>query len=654
MKKIALIAALALLFGCGKKDENIKPNILWLTFEDTSPQYIGCYGNDDAHTPVMDKLASEGIRFTSAFSTGTVCSPSRYTLITGCRTTRFGTGHHRSNYPVPEAIEAFPKYLRDAGYYTTNNSKTDYSTSKHKYFTKTGWDESSNKAGWWNRQPGQPFFAVFNSIHSHQSRTMTNPWWKYKEQILDHLDPDKIIADDQFEIPPIYNDSPEMRKEISRIYNSIQLTDNHFGEILQRLTEEGLADSTIIFCFSDHGEGMPWGKCYSRAMGYRVPFIIWFPKMYKHLSPWGTGVVTSDVVDFADLPATVLSLAGIKIPEYMDGKPLLGIHARKAKKYTFGGLDRTGENTALSRSISDGSFIYTKDFMPFQPEFRWQKYWDYAQISQLIRKDFSEGNLNKIQSTILETRGSETFFNLQDDPWETHNLIGDKKYNPQVENFQKILKEDLISNRDAHFIPEYSLIKRGGIPYDLRQNDTFYPAKEVIETAFLCGEKESLHTLADKMDHSNDIVRYWAAVGIYSHFTLFGEEEIQPMKRPCLNNTNTNEYSEGSSIRPMKTNYIRMKEDSYPPADIFIQATKARFYQDKDGEQKLIGYIKSNNEQLGILTCQLLLLPETIEDGFLHQIIEACQESKVSLVKQSGELFEHKYLGKPLVYTHFW
>ncbi len=199
-----------------------KPNILWITIEDTSPQFIGCYGNKDARTPVIDKLAKEGVRFTNAFSTGTVSSPSRSTITTGVRAYKMGTGNHRSNYPIPSFIHGFPYYLQKAGYYTTNNVKTDYNIAKPEEFIKDAWDESSNKAGWWNQKPGEPFFAVFKFMDSHQSRTMTDSYDKYVNEVIDHLPVTDRIGDYDFEVPPFYRNSPEMRKQLARVYNALK------------------------------------------------------------------------------------------------------------------------------------------------------------------------------------------------------------------------------------------------------------------------------------------------------------------------------------------------------------------------------------------------------------------------------------------------
>jgi arylsulfatase A-like enzyme len=252
-----------------------QPNILWITIEDTSPQFIGCYNNSNARTPVIDKLALEGVRFTNAFSTGTVCSPSRTALITGVKTYKTGSGNHRSKFPVPDFIKGFPYYLQQQGYYTTNNSKTDYNVAGENEFIKEAWNESSNRTGWWNRKAGQPFFSVFNLMESHQSRTMTETYEWYVENVLSHLSPYEHVDDHDFEMPPFYLDSPEMRKQLARVYNSISFTDKKIGELLMQLEKDNLRDSTIIFLFADHGEGIPRGKTKRHQL--------WLPRAIHHL-----------------------------------------------------------------------------------------------------------------------------------------------------------------------------------------------------------------------------------------------------------------------------------------------------------------------------------------------------------------------------------
>ena len=294
MKYISLITGLMLSIlntGCQTSANSSatsvtqdRPNILWITIEDTSPHFIGSYGNSDAKTPIIDQLASEGVRFANAFATGTVCSASRAAIITGVKTYKTGMGNHRSGIAVPKYMKGFPYFLQQQGYYTTNNKKTDYNVADADAYTAEAWHESSKHAGWWNRQKDQPFFAVFNYNDSHQSRTMTYPYKKYKAMVLDQLATKEHIGENAFDMPPFYNDTPKMRKQFARVYNSLKLTDNKVGLLLERLEKDGLKDNTIIFFYGDHGEGIPRGKTNGINLGYRVPFIAWFPEKYKHLS----------------------------------------------------------------------------------------------------------------------------------------------------------------------------------------------------------------------------------------------------------------------------------------------------------------------------------------------------------------------------------
>ncbi len=494
-----------------------RPNILWLTYEDTSPQFIGCYGNKQAKTPNIDKLAGEGVRFESAFSTGAVSSASRFCLITGLRPASYGTGNHRSTYAIPPQIKGFPYYLRQAGYYTTNNSKTDYNIANAKAFTAEAWNESSGKAGWWNRKPGQPFFAVYNSNASHQSRTMTDSWTMYEKNVLNHLDASEKVEPGNLEIPDFYRNSPEMQKNISRVYNSISLMDKEFGEWMKRLEKDGLKDSTIIFCFSDHGQGITRSKGSALATGYKVAFVAWFPPMYKHLSPWGSGVITDELVSFDDFAPTMLKLCGVALPDYMKGRVFAGTKPDNARQYVFPALDRTDESSELSRSVSDGRYLYTRVFMPFQPFVRWNMYYDMSDLQQQIRAEYNAGKMNKVQKIMFEPRQSEYLFDLKNDKWETQNLAQKSEFRTKLTELRSALVNELIEKRDAHFMPEYSYIQQNKMPVVLASNNTEYPVAAIISTAMLVGEgKEALKQQMQKMNDGNKYIRYWAAVGLFS------------------------------------------------------------------------------------------------------------------------------------------
>lgn len=497
-----------------------RPNILWVTIEDTSPDFIGSYGNENARTPNIDRLAKEGVRFNNAFSTGTVCSPSRTAIITGVKTYCTGTGHHRSSFPLPEYIKGFPYYMQQAGYYTTNASKTDYNVPNEAAYAKTAWNESSNKAGWWNRKPGQPFFAVFNFNASHQSNTMTNAYADYEKAVLGNLSKEEIIPDNGFEMPPFYHDSPEMRKEMARVYNSIALTDKRIGNLLDRLKKDGLTDSTIIIFYGDHGEGIPRGKTNGISFGFRVPFVIWFPDMYKHLSPWGSATVTDELVDFSDLAPTMISLAKGEIPEFMTGRPFMGTERKKAPEYLVLSSDRSDNGPDLVRAVTDGRYFYARNFMSYMPQVRYIRYMEVAAMKQLMRNDLEKGLLNPLQKSLFDPRPAEFFFDTKSDRWETNNLAGEKQYAKRLKKMKAALEKEILGKRDVMFLPEGEIdtISAQSTAYEYRLDNAAYPIAHIYKAALLSGFrdekvlKQQIKLLTDK----NKIVRYWAVMGLRS------------------------------------------------------------------------------------------------------------------------------------------
>jgi len=580
-----LFLAQLVMEAFGRLHAQERPNILWITIEDTSPHFIGCYGNADARTPNIDRLAKEGIRFTNAFSTNTVCSPSRTTLITGVRTFETGTGHHRSKYPVPDFMHGFPYYLQQAGYYTSNNSKTDYNVAGEKAYVQDAWNESSRTAGWWNRKPGQPFFAVFNYMDSHQSRTMTDTYEKYTEEVLDELPLADRIGDSAFRMPPFFRDSPEMRKQFARVYNSLKLTDNKIGELLERLDKDRLTDSTIIFFYGDHGEGIPKGKTNGINLGYRVPFLIWFPPMYRQLSPWGTGVVSDELVDFEDLAPTLIALAGGNVPEYMKGRVLLGSKRSEPASYLELSSDRSDNGIDMVRSITDGRYMYSRNYMPFMPQARYINYMEIGEIKQQMRADLKEGKLNAQQKQLFEPRPAEFLFDTERDPWELHNLADRPEYGAQLEKMRAQLEQSILQSRDVMFLPEYEIaeISRTGTAYQYRMDGIAYPIKEIYAAAELSGQQGK--AVAEKqvklLGSSNRIVRYWAAVGLRSQHA--------------------------DVLKPYRGQLLKSLTDAYPPVSVTAAAIAYDVYGDQQSEEVLKQDIASNNPHLALMAANYLL-----------------------------------------------
>lgn len=577
-------STLALLASAQGKES--KPNILWVVIEDTSPQFIGCYGNTDARTPVIDQLAKEGVRFTNAFSTGTVCSPSRSCIITGVKTYKMGTGNHRSEYPIPEYIKGFPYYLRKAGYYTSNNSKTDYNVANTGNFTKEAWNESSDKAGWWNRQPGQPFFAVFNFNDSHQSRTMTQSYDWYLKNVFNELPDKDRIGDNEFEMPPFYNDNPEMRKQFARVYNSIKLTDNRIGELLNRLHTDHLKDSTIIFFYADHGEGEPRGKTNGINLGYRVPFVIWFPEMYKNLSPWGTsGVVTDELIDFEDLAPTMISLVGGQTPKYLTGRQFMGEKRSPPANHLVMSADRSDNGIDMVRSVTNGKYVYSRNFMPFMPELRDIHYMEISEIKKQMRKDLAENKLNRLQKQLFEDRPAEFLFDIENDLWETRNLVNDPKYKTVLQTMRNQLKAEIFKSRDVMFLPEseIALISKTTTPYAFRLDNKKYPLEEIYKAASLSGfrGKDITAKQIRLLGSQSIVVRYWAMIGLRAQSS--------------------------NDLKPYSEVIIKSMSDNYPPVSITASAIAYQEFNNDLAKANLIRFSLDKNSHFALMAVNYLL-----------------------------------------------
>jgi arylsulfatase A-like enzyme len=602
-KGLVLIFCLICQITVAQKE---RPNILWLTFEDTSPQFIGCYGNKSAKTPFMDSLAKIGTKFTRAFATGSVCSPSRTALITGMKTYTLGTGHHRSNYPIPEFVKGFPYYLKNAGYYCTNNEKTDYNVSNPKAFTTEAWNESSTEAGWWNRPTGQPFFAVFNNASAHQSRTMTESYKYYKNNVLKQLPENLQVSEKEVIMPPFYRDSPEMRKNVARIYNSIALSDYEMKQIFERLKKDNLLENTIIFCFADHGEGMPRVKTNGIGMGYQVPFFMVIPDKFKKDFPFKAGTSNDQLFDFCDLAPTILSIANTEIPNHFQGKSIL----KNQNKELFVSTDRADESTDLVRTIIKGKYAYSRSFMPYMPELRYLSYIDKGDITAQIRKDFKENKLNNGQKQMLLNRPIEYLYDYENDTWQTNNLALDKKYSGLLNEFRNDLKKHLIENRDVMFLPEneFDKISNKTTLHEFRKSDSNYSIQKILDVAMLSGLKTKNACNQQVMYlNDNDLsVRYWAAMGLKSQ----DKKMLNPYSKTLQKVFSAHSNDDASKV--------------------VLASVLNEKLNDLESKNYLEQTILGNNENLSWLALQLILYQKNRADfeGTARQLLENYKSKK--------------------------
>jgi len=459
----ALIAetfiATGLLAGCTAGDEKsslheelgFRPNILCVVCEDISP-YLGCYGDPAAYTPNLDRLAEEGIRFTNVFSVSGVCAPSRAALITGLYPSSFGANNMRSNRkdlpelkgcPPYEAtpsseVKCYTEFMRAAGYYCTNNDKEDYQFNA----PGTAWDESSRHAHWRNRPESANFFAIFNLLRSHES------------QIWNWLDEPKSVDPADVPVPPYYPDNDVVRKDIATLYTNISIMDREVGEILDMLEKDGLMDSTIIIFYSDHGGPMPRGKREILDSGLKVPMIIRLPGAKK------AGTVNDELVSFVDIPATILSFAGVPIPEYMHGQAFMGDQKAEPRDYIFAARDRMDGQTDCRRAVRSKNFKYIRNYMPEVGAYLPIKFRKTMPTMQELLRMKEEGSLNEDQMYwFRESKTIEELYNIEKDPNELQNLAGDPEYDKVLEEMRQVHEKWMQEIKDPGPIPEKELVE---------------------------------------------------------------------------------------------------------------------------------------------------------------------------------------------------
>lgn len=457
---------LSLVFGPSLVAAPLRPNILWLTAEDHGP-HLGCYGDAYARTPQLDAFAKRSLRYTKASSTAPICAPARTTLITGMYAPALGAQHMRSEVAVPQWLKLSPELLRAGkeGYYCTNNAKTDYNLAGD---DKRIWDASSGKAHYKNRPKGKPFFAVFNSTVTHESR-------------IRNKNPDPRHDPAKAPLPPYHPDTPEVRKDWAQYYDRLTQMDEWFGRQLAELEQAGLAESTVVFFYADHGSGMPRSKRYVGWSGLHVPLLVHIPDRLAHLRPPGyTAGGTSDrLVGFVDFAPTLLSLAGRKPAPYHQGRAFLGEHLAPAPAFSFGFRGRADERPDESRSVTDGRYLYIRNFMPHVPILKGLNYQMETPTTRVWRELYEAGTLNTIQSFAWNApRPPEELYDLRDDYHETKNLAA---ANPEVvARFRRSLEGYFSETRDLGLLPEslfHELARSHNLaPGDLARSEHYDPA----------------------------------------------------------------------------------------------------------------------------------------------------------------------------------
>lgn len=486
-----------------------RPNFVWFMTEDVSKHYLSLYngGEYGASTPNVERLAAEGVVFANAYSNAPVSSAARTTLITGCYAPRLGGSFHRKLRPVPmpEGLNMFPYYLRKAGYHTSNAAKTDYNCM----LDKEAWDVVAGKMGEWRNRPDKdmPFFFVRTNDCTHEGKL------HFKVSEMDSAA--TSYAPREVRVAPYHPDTELFRYTYARFFDRIEESDRELGQLMAMLEEDGLLDDTFIFYFGDNGGALPGTKGYTTEPGVQVPLVVYVPEKWREPLHVGAGSVNRGLVSFMDLGPTLLHLAGIKLPEEMDGAPILGEDVTEealVKRDVCCYGDRFDELYAFNRTLRRGNYKYSRNFQPYHSKSLYAFYrYKQAAFREWARM-YEAGELDAAQSHFFEPQGPEELYDLSKDPHELVNLAGDPRYAEQLREMRAALKQKLVGMHDLGFYPECEWLKGAADPTEFgkRHAEDIRRYSDLADLQLLpfAEAREGIRRAL----HSEDPVdRYWGA-----------------------------------------------------------------------------------------------------------------------------------------------
>ena len=520
-RTILSILFLALLLACHVSEESNdqptqRPNIVWLVSEDNSKHFLKLYDEKGVSMPAIEKLAAHGLVFNHAFSNAPVCSVARSTIISGCYAPRIGAQYHRrmSKVNLPGDLQMFPYYLQAAGYYTTNNAKEDYNIHKG----DSVWNESSKKASYRNRPGGSPFFHVQNFGVTHEGQLHFD-----QSQIKDRptvTDPESITPF------PYHPNTPTSRYTYARLLDRHLKLDSLLSNFIDQLEADGLMDNTFIFYYGDHGGVLPRSKGYVYESGLHVPLIVYVPPSFRHLVPNKLGSRMDGFVSFIDLGPTVLNLAGIQVPDEMDGSPFLGgnvsIEQLEERDTAFGYADRFDEKYDLVRTIRIGNFKYMRSYQPFNVDALHNFYRYRMLMFEEWRNLWRSNQLNEVQQLFFQPRLAEALYDLSDDPHEINNLAADPALESQLLQLRGALQAKVKDMPDLSFYPEPYFLDHGihdPVLFGQERKSEIGKLVDIADLA-LSPYNQVRGEIEDHLKSDNPWIRYWALITC----SVFGED----------------------------------------------------------------------------------------------------------------------------------
>ncbi|MGF1638707.1 MAG: sulfatase-like hydrolase/transferase [Cyclobacteriaceae bacterium] len=523
LSPIVFISSLLLILSCkpNKEEHSLSmPNIVWINVEDINPA-LGCYGDPNAITPNLDKLASEGVVYRNAYSTAPICAPSRSSFVTGVYSTSMGTQNLRSRVDRPDFIKTLPEHLKEAGYFVTNYAKTDWNFSAEGVFDY--WKQ--DLAPWRQRPVDQPFYSTFVVGGTHEGSA--NNQDSYIKQI-DGLPEEKYHDPEGFPVPGVYPETPHFQKMWARYYDLITRMDMIVGEILGNLEEDGLKEETVVFFFADHGFGMPRFKRYLFHSGIHVPLLVYLPEKYQHWSKVPKGESTEQLVSLVDLAPSVLNMLGLDKPEYMQGQAFIGKEPEAAREFIYAERSRADDLFEMSRAIFDRQYMYVRNYMPHLPYIRDGRIQGPEKDSyrELIRMN-QTGELPEAMDRMFDPKPVEELYDLKADPWELKNVAADPVHSSRIEGLRNNLHQWSLDTRDIGFLTEaeYMIRAEGSTPYELAQDQNTYDIESIMEVASLVGHQDE-EAILNQMSQSESMKVYWA---------IIASQNLESVSQPMIN-----------------------------------------------------------------------------------------------------------------------
>jgi arylsulfatase A-like enzyme len=502
-----LLACLSLLVAISAEAAK-RPNVLWVLSEDNSIHYLKLYGDKLGSMPNVEKLASHGVTFDNAFSCAPVCSVARTTLATGIYAPRGGFQYHRKSQPanLTKGFKLWTQTLQEAGYYTSNNSKTDYNVTVS---PKVAWNDSSRKSTWRNRPTKDtPFFHMQTFGTTHESSLHFKKETFKNEKTKTSPDAVKVL--------PYHPDTPMFRYTQARYYDKHKAVVEQIGGLVDMLKADGLLEDTFIFYFGDHGGVLPRGKGYAYESGLHVPLVVRIPENFKHLVDLKRGTRAKGFVEFVDFGPTVLNLAGIDVPKIMDGKPFLGPNISaadlNARNESFGHADRMDEKYDCVRTLRVGKYHYIRNYTGYYPDGLQNNYRYKMLAFAEWRELWNKGKLSATQSQFFKARPAEQLFDVSADPHEINNLAADPKLATVVKKLRARLNARVKKLNDLSFFPESVQIDEAlgdPIAYGRKRSKEIARLADIADLACLPMDqgREKLRTA---LNSKRPMDRYWA------------------------------------------------------------------------------------------------------------------------------------------------